>query len=77
MGARERSRRPEGPARVGDGAGPEAPEAPGGRRQRRVGRILRVAVVVVVVAVTLWVLFTVVFPWVEVLLDDPTLGAGG
>jgi ABC-type transporter Mla maintaining outer membrane lipid asymmetry permease subunit MlaE len=38
---------------------------------RRVARALVIALAVLVVLV---VLFTIVFPWVETLTDDPTLG---
>ncbi|MEX2620188.1 MAG: hypothetical protein WD250_08205 [Egibacteraceae bacterium] len=37
-------------------------------------RVAKVVLVVVVVAAVVLLLFTVVFPWVDTLLDDPTLG---
>lgn len=55
-------------ASAADGAarGVEAPST-----GRRVAKALVITVLVIVVLV---VLFTVVFPWVETLQDDPTLG---
>ncbi|WP_165491992.1 hypothetical protein [Egibacter rhizosphaerae] len=41
-------------------------------------RIVRVLVGLLVVSVAVWVLFTVVFPWVDrTLIDDPVLGLAG
>ena len=37
-------------------------------------RGLRIAIAVVLALVVLWLLFTVVFPWVERRMEDPTLG---
>lgn len=37
-------------------------------------RGLRIAVAVVLALVVLWLLFTIVFPWVEQRMEDPTLG---
>lgn len=36
---------------------------------------LKVAALVVVVAVVVWLLFALVFPWVDRQLNDPVLGA--
>lgn len=47
----------------------------GGRRSPSGRRILRVVVLVLVAVVVVALLFGVVFPWVETLVDDPTLGA--
>ncbi len=38
-------------------------------------RGLRIGLIVVLAVVVLYVLFTVVFPWVETYLEDPTVGA--
>lgn len=43
---------------------------------RRLGRTGRIALAVVLGIVILWLLFTVVFPWVERQMEDPTLGTG-
>lgn len=40
----------------------------------RLPRAVRYLVLGTAAVVLLWVLFTVVFPWVEVLFEDPTLG---
>ncbi|MBW3562160.1 MAG: hypothetical protein KY437_06650 [Actinobacteria bacterium] len=37
-------------------------------------RGMRIALAVVLVLVVLWLLFTIVFPWVEQRMEDPTLG---
>lgn len=37
-------------------------------------RVAKVVLVVVVAAAVVLVLFTVVFPWVDTLLTDPTMG---
>lgn len=37
-------------------------------------RVAKVALVVVAVAAVVVVLFTVVFPWVDTVLNDPTMG---
>ncbi|TVP62328.1 MAG: hypothetical protein EA340_15685 [Nitriliruptor sp.] len=42
---------------------------------RRPPRWLRVLVLLVVIAVSVVVLFTWVFPWVEELTQDPTIGS--
>jgi polyferredoxin len=42
---------------------------------RRRPRWVRVLVLLVVIAVSVLVLFTWVFPWVEELTQDPTIGA--
>jgi predicted secreted protein len=49
--------------------------APAGRRAPKGRRWLRVVLWTVVVAVVVVVLFTTVFPWVESMTQDPTLGA--
>lgn len=77
MGVEEPAGGTDSPGGAGVEGRPAGPQPPGRRRRSGVVRVLRAAVVVAIVAVVLWVLFTVVFPWVEVLLDDPTLGAGG
>lgn len=38
-------------------------------------RAVKVVLVVVLAVVVLYVLFTLVFPWVERQMEDPTLGA--
>ena len=42
---------------------------------RRGSRAVRILVLLVVIAVSVVVLFTWVFPWVEELTQDPTLGS--
>ena len=39
-------------------------------------RPLRIALIVLVAGVVVLVLFTVVFPWVDTLVADPTMGIG-
>lgn len=39
-------------------------------------RWARIALAVVLGVVVVWLLFTVVFPWVERRMEDPTLGTG-
>lgn len=39
-------------------------------------RAVRITIVTVVAVAILWLLFTVVFPWVERRMEDPTLGTG-
>lgn len=39
-------------------------------------RAVRIAIIAVVGVLVLWLLFTVVFPWVEQRMEDPTLGTG-
>lgn len=39
-------------------------------------RGVRIAIAVVLGVAILWLLFTVVFPWVERQMEDPTLGTG-
>ncbi len=39
-------------------------------------RVVRIVVAVIAAVAILWVLFTVVFPWVEQRMEDPTLGTG-
>lgn len=51
----------------------DAPERERTSPPRR--RVLRVVVLVLVAAAIVALLFGVVFPWVETLVDDPTLGA--
>lgn len=41
----------------------------------RPSRAVRIALVTVAAVVVLYVLFTLVFPWVEGRMQDPTLGA--
>ncbi len=36
-------------------------------------RALKILLLVVVAAAVVWLLFTVVFPWVELRMEDPTL----
>ena len=48
-------------------------EPPGGRG----GRWLRAVLLVLLVALAVVVLFLWVFPWVESIQQDPTLGAAG
>ncbi|MFN2555802.1 MAG: hypothetical protein ABR592_02850 [Nitriliruptorales bacterium] len=38
-------------------------------------RFIRVVIVVFVVVATLWLLFTVVFPWVESYMENPSISA--
>lgn len=42
----------------------------------RLPRWARLALVVVAAALVIWLLFTVVFPRVDAMLDDPAMGAG-
>lgn len=42
----------------------------------RLGRGARTAIVILIGLVVLWLLFTLVFPWVERQMEDPTLGTG-
>lgn len=42
--------------------------------QRR--RLAKVAIVAVLIVLAVWVLFTLVFPWVDRQLNDPVLSAG-
>lgn len=42
---------------------------------RATRRSTKVVVVVVIAAVVVWLLFTVVFPWVDRRLSDPVLGS--
>lgn len=39
-------------------------------------RTVRIVIIAVVGVLILWLLFTVVFPWVEQRMEDPTLGTG-
>ncbi len=39
------------------------------------GRAFRIALLTLVAVGLVWLLFTVVFPWVEVRMEDPSLSA--
>ncbi len=49
-------------------------DVPDDGASRRWPRWLRVLVLLVVIAISVVVLFTWVFPWVEEMTQDPTLG---
>lgn len=45
-----------------------------GERRSGGGRALKVALAILVALAAIWLLFTIVFPWVEQRMEDPTLG---
>ncbi len=55
--------------------GPSEPSPPSGTSHGGLPRWVRAVLLVVVIVVAVLVLFTWVFPWVEEMTQDPTIGA--